>query len=422
MSDNAAAYDPQTTIRRHLRLAIVLIGFLVVGVGGLAAVTGISGAVMGPGRVVVASDVKTIQHPTGGVVTEIRVDDGGRVRAGDVLLALDPTIASANATIVGTAVDQLTARQARLEAERDSRPLRFPESLQSRSADPNVAGVMTDERRLYRLRAEARAGQKQQSLEEIRGFGDQAEAKRQQTDLIEQELVGVRKLYARELVPLTRLNALEREAAALRGDVAQLEASIAGARGRIIQIDQDARSDAGRELTDVQGRLAELTQRKVTADQEYSRILIRAPQDGVVDKLTVHTIGAVIAPGATILTIVPTQDKLGVEAKIRPSDVDRVKAGQTAMLRFSAFNLRSTPELKGSVDRVSAEVHAEDRTGATYYLAHVTIPPDQLARLGGLTLVPGMPVETFIQTGRRSMLSYLIKPLTDQFNRAFRED
>ena len=429
------SYDPHAAIRRNLRLSVAVLGFLVVGVGGLAATTGLSGAVIGTGQVTAASDVKKVQHPTGGVVAEIRVKDGSRVKAGDVLLTLDPTIVSANMNIVGGAVDELQARQVRLEAERDGRALRWPGDILAQRADPAVAAAMKDEARLYQLRLQARDGQKAQLREriaqlklEIAGYEDQSKAKQREIELIQQELIGVRKLYAQTLVPLTRLNSLERASVELNADVAQLKSSVAQANGKIaeiqlqtIQIDQDARSDAGNQLNDVENKLAELRQRKVTADDEYRRILIRAPQDGVVDRLNVHGPGAVIAPGEAILYIVPDRDRMEVEAKIRPTDVDKIKPGQTAMLRFSAFNLRSTPELKGQVDEVSADTHTEERTGAPFYVVRIEIPPAQLTRLGPLKLTPGMPVESFIQTERRTMLSYVLKPLSDQLSRAFRE-
>ena len=427
--------NPQAAIKRSLRLAMSLLLFLVVGMGGMAAFIHINGAVIAPGQVAVASEVKKVQHPTGGVVSEIRVQDGSRVRAGDILLSLDPTASEANASIVGSAVDQLTARQARLEAERDSRAIRFPPDLLARKSQPGVAGILGDEQRLYKLRADTRAGQRAQLGErqaqlrqEIDGYQQESDAKQKQIALIESELIGVRQLYVQKLVPLTRLNGLERDAVQLRGDVAQIAATVAEAKGKIseiqlqiIQIDQDARSQAGNELTDVQNRLSDLKQRKVAADQDYKRIVIRAPQSGVVDRLAIHTIGGVIAPGEAILYIVPDRDRLHVEAKIRTSDIDEVTKGQTASLRFSAFNMRTTPEIRGLVSDVSADAHTEERTGVSYYVATIDIPEDQLKRLKGLLLVPGMPVESFIQTRPRSMLSYVTKPLANQFRRSFRE-
>ena len=428
------AYDPQAAIKRTLRTAAVVLGALVLGAGGLAATTGVSGAVIAQGQVVVASDVKKVQHPTGGVVSAIRVADGMHVRAGDVLLELDPTVASADASIVGGAVDALAVRQARLEAERDARPLRWPPELLARRSDPAVAQAIKDETRLFQLRAAARQAQgsqlKERALQlkqEIDGFEGQAKAKQQEIVLVQQELTGVRKLYAQSLVTLSRLNALERSQVELNSDVAQLQSQTAEAKGRIaeiqlqiIQLAQDGRTDAGNQLNDVENRLAELRQRKVAADDQYRRITIKAPQDGVVDKLSVHAAGAVIAPGAEILDIVPDKDRLQVEAKIRTADVDKVKPGQTAMLRFSAFNVRTTPEIKAQVEHISADAHTEERTGAPYYLVRIAVPASETAR-NGMKLEPGMPVESFIQTERRSMLSYVLKPLTDQFRRAFRE-
>ena len=425
----ALPYDPQAAIKRTLRASLVVLALLVVGAGGLAASTGVSGAVIAQGQLVVASDVKKVQHPTGGVVADIRVKDGAHVRAGDVLLELDPTVASADASIVGGAVDALAARQARLEAERDARPLRWPADLDKRRKDPAVAAAVKDETRLYQLRLSARQGQEGQLRErvaqlkqEIDGFEGQAKAKQQEIVLVQQELTGVRKLYTQNLVTLSRLNALERAQVELDSDVAQLRSQTAEAKGKIaeiqlqiLQLGQEARTDAGNQLNDVENRLAELRQRKVAADDQYRRVLIKAPQDGVVDKLSVH------APGAEILDIVPDKDRLEVEAKIRTADVDKVKPGQTAMLRFSAFNTRSTPEVKGQVEHVSADAHSEERTGASYYLVRVAISASEVARLGDVKLEPGMPVESFIQTERRSMLSYLVKPLGDQFRRAFRE-
>ncbi|MGZ6015714.1 MAG: HlyD family type I secretion periplasmic adaptor subunit, partial [Phenylobacterium sp.] len=378
---------------------------------------------------------KKVQHPTGGVVKEIRVSDGSHVRQGDVLLALDPTQATANYAIVGTAVDELTTRQARLQAERDGQPLVWTREVLTRSSDPTVRYLMSEEKRLYDLHTQANKGQKdqlrqriEQLKQQIIGDADQIEAKEREIQLIGPELEGIRKLYNQQLVPLTRLNSLERASVELRGDIAQLNAASAEAKGRIaetelqiIQVDQNARSQAGNELTDVQNRLAELRQRKVTAEQEYSRVLIRAPQDGVVDKLAAHTVGGVISPGEPIMFIVPDKDILHVEAKIRPTDVDQVRQGEKAMMRFSAFNVRRTPEIAGEVDRVSAEVHTDERNGAAYYVVDITIPTKELAKLGGLKLVPGMPVESFIQTEKRTMLSYLTRPLLDQLKRAFRE-
>jgi HlyD family secretion protein len=212
------------------------------------------------------------------------------------------------------------------------------------------------------------------------------------------------------------------------GERGQLIASIAQSKGKtteielqILQIDQDMRTEVGKDLADIRGKYAELVERKVSAEDQLKRIDIRAPQTGMVHQLSVHTVGGVIGPAEQIMLIVPQADELDVEAKIQPQDIDQLGIGQPAVLRFSAFNQRSTPELNGTVSRVSADVSEDQKTGARYYTVRITVPQAEVARLGGLKLVPGMPVESFIQTSPRTVISYLIRPLHDQCTRAFRE-
>jgi HlyD family secretion protein len=428
--------DPVTTpplaaINRQLLIAAGLLIALVLTLGIMAASFGMAGAVIAQGQVAVQSSVKKIQHPTGGVVSEILVKDGTHVQAGDVLVSLDATAPGANVTIVSDAVSELAAKQARLEAERDSRDApRFAPS----GNDGAALRARSDEERLFKIHAAARSGEKAQLREriaqlheQIRSYEEGARAKKQQIALITTELAGVRQLYQQNLVPLARLNALERDAAQLNGDIAQLGAAAAEARGKIsetelqaIQVDQTGRADAGNQLGEVQNQLAELRQKKVTAQQDFRRVQIRAPLSGVVDHLTVHTIGGVIAPGEAIMVIVPDQAGLHVEAKIKPTDVDHVHVGQAATMRFSAFDQRTTPEMNGKVSHVSAEAEVDEKSGASFYIVNIEIPAAAVAK-AKLNLVPGMPVEAFIQTGQRSLLSFLTKPLMDQLMRAFRE-
>jgi HlyD family secretion protein len=424
------------SIRRHV-LAAMTIGFLVVGgLGGWATTTELSGAVVASGALVVDTNVKKVQHPTGGVVGELRVRDGMRVKGGDVVIRLDETITRANLAIVIKGIDELTARQARLEAERDDEnEVQFPSELLSRMDNPDVGRVANGERKLFDLRKSARAGQKSQLKErigqlreEILGLTEQAEAKKGEIDWIVTELEGVRQLWAKNLIPIMRLTQLEREAVRLKGERGQLMASTAQARGKIaetelqiIQIDQDLRSEVAKELREIQGKMAELVERKVTAEDQLMRTEIRAPQTGVVHQLNVHTVGGVITASEPAMLIVPESDDLTVEVKLPPQSIDQVQVGQPAVLRFSAFNQRTTPEINGSVVRVSGDIIQDQKSGATYYLVHIATPLEEIARLEGLKLLPGMPVEAFIQTGARTVLSYLIKPLHDQILKAFRE-
>jgi len=425
----------QRSIRSHLLGGLAVVALLAGGVGGLAATTELSGAVIAPGSLVVDSNVKKVQHPTGGVVGELRARDGDKVKAGDIVVRLDETITQANLAIVVKSLNELQSRLARLEAERDNvDTIVFPAELLARAGDPELARSMTGERNLFEFRKSARAGQKAQLREriaqlkeEIQGLTGQVAAKKRETELIGQELEGVRDLWRKNLVQIQRVTALERDAARLEGERGQLIASTAQAKGKIseielqiLQIDQDLRSEVAKDLREVQGKIAELVERKVAAEDQLKRIDIRAPQNGMVHQSTVHTVGGVITPGEAIMLIVPEADALTVEAKLAPQDIDQVRVGQTAALRFSAFSQRTTPELDGVVSRVSADLTTDQRTGAAYFVVRITLSDSEIARLGGLRLVPGMPVETFIRTGERTVLSYVMKPFTDQINRSFR--
>jgi HlyD family secretion protein len=425
----------QRSIRSHLLGGLAVVALLAGGVGGLAATTELSGAVIAPGSLVVDSNVKKVQHPTGGVVGELRARDGDKVKAGDIVVRLDETITQANLAIVVKSLNELQSRLARLEAERDNvDTVVFPAELLARAGDPELARSMTGERNLFEFRKSARAGQKAQLREriaqlkeEIQGLTGQVAAKKRETELIGQELEGVRDLWRKNLVQIQRVTALERDAARLEGERGQLIASTAQAKGKIseielqiLQIDQDLRSEVAKDLREVQGKIAELVERKVAAEDQLKRIDIRAPQNGMVHQSTVHTVGGVITPGEAIMLIVPEADALTVEAKLAPQDIDQVRVGQTAALRFSAFSQRTTPELDGVVSRVSADLTTDQRTGAAYYVVRITLSESELARLQGLRLVPGMPVEAFIRTGERTVLSYVMKPFTDQITRSFR--
>ncbi len=215
----------------------------------------------------------------------------------------------------------------------------------------------------------------------------------------------------------------------LEGERGQLVASIAQARGRmseiglqILQIDQDLRSEVARDLRDTQGKIAELVERKVAAADQLRRVDLRAPQDGIVHQLLTHTVGGVISPGEAVMLIVPEGDRLVVEARISPADIDHVRAQRTARLRFAAFNQRETPEVEGIVMTVSADVTTDPKTSSTYYVARIALNAEATRTLKDLRLVPGMPVEAFIETSPRTVLSFLTKPLTDQVRKTFREN
>jgi HlyD family secretion protein len=426
----------EASIRRHIVAGSILVVVLAVGLGGWASTAEISGALIAQGTVVVDSNVKKVQHPTGGVVGEVRVHDGDRVKAGDILIRLDETVTRANLSIVTKGLNELYARKARLAAERDSAAtMAIPRELAGSLDNPDVKDAMDSERKLFELRRTARLGQKDQLQqrisqlqEQITGLTAQREAKDKELGFIDQELSGVRDLWQRNLVQLNRLTSLERDEAKAQGERGQLISSVAEAKGRIseiqlqiLEIDQQFTSDVAKELRETDSKIGEAVERKVTAEDQLRRIDIRAPQDGVVFQSTASTVGGVITAGDQIMQIVPESDKLSVEVKVEPKDIDKVAFGQPVLLRFSAFNQRTTPELNGTVQRIAADTSNDQRTGQSYYVVRIDIDDGEVARLGSVRLTPGMPVETFIQTGERTLVSYLVKPLHDQLMRSFRE-
>lgn len=424
------------SIRLHLIVGLVIVSILTCGIGGWAATAQISGALIAPGQIVVDSNVKKVQHPTGGVVGEVRARDGDKVKAGDIVVRLDDTVTKASLAIVTKQLNGLWARAARLTAEQEGADhITFPPQIMDAMGDPEVKSLVDNEIKLFDVRSSGRAGQKAQLREriaqlkeEIGGLEAQENAKSREIDLIQKELVGVRDLFAKNLVQISRLTTLERDATRLEGDRAQFIAQKAQAKGKIaetelqiIQIDKDLSSEVSKDMREINDKIGEYVERKVTAEDQLRRIDIRAPQDGMVLQSTVHTVGGVITAGDAIMLIVPDTDTLSVEARVNPQDIDQLRIGQNTLLRLSAFNQRTTPELNGTISRISPDTTVDQRTGQSYYTIRVSIPPEEVARLGEVRLIPGMPVEAFVQTGDRTMLSYLAKPLSDQLMRAFRE-
>ncbi|RXG87946.1 HlyD family type I secretion periplasmic adaptor subunit [Bradyrhizobium zhanjiangense] len=432
----AAKKTVRDSIKFHLMLGLGIVLVLVVGLGGWASTVLISGALIAPGQIVVESNVKKVQHPTGGVVGEVRARDGDVVKAGDIVVRLDDTVTKANLAIVTKNLDAAQARAARLQAEqRGVDKIEFPQSLLERVDDPDVKVLLSAETKLFDVRVNGRTGQKAQLREritqlneEIAGLSAQEKAKDQEIALVQNELTGVRDLYDKRLVQISRLTQLERDSARLNGERAQYIASRAQAKGKItetelqiIQIDKDVVSEVSKDLRETNDKIGELIERKVAAEDQLRRVDIRAPQDGMVLQSTVHTVGGVVTAGDALMLIVPQADDLQVEAKVNPIDIDKLQIGQKTLLRLSAFNQRTTPELNGVVSRVSPDVTTDQRTGQSYYTIRVSMPAEEVARLGDVKMIPGMPVEAFVQTGDRTMLSYLMKPLHDQLMRAFRE-
>jgi HlyD family secretion protein len=339
--------------------------------------------------------------------------------------------------MVSKSLDELAARQNRLEAERDGlERISFTPALQGRLSEPELASLIHGERHLFETRREARAGQKAQLKEriaqlqeQIDGLKLQASAKGDEIQLILDELTGVEQLWRKNLVPITRVTALKREETRLRGERGQLISNVAQAKGKIsetalqiMQIDQDLRSEVSKELREVQAKTAELVERKVAAEDQLKRIDIRAPQDGYVHQSIVHTVGGVINAGEPLMLVVPEADDLSIEVKVSPQDIDQLRPGLETVLRLSAFNQRTTPELKGRISLIAADLVTDQRSGLQYYPVRVAFADGERERISTLKLVPGMPVEGLIQTGYRTVFSYLTKPVADNMAKAFREE
>lgn len=415
-----------------LALAVLVAGLVLWGTGAR-----ISGAVVAGGQVEVQQQRQIVQHPDGGVVARIAVSEGMTVAAGDLLIALDGTLLQSELAIVEGQYFEILARRGRLEAERDEAEAPdFPDELiQGAQAQPALASLIEGQMRLFRSRRETLrqslgqlATQSEQIGSEIAGIDAQMQALSRQGTLIGQELRDQRNLLDRGLAQASRVLALEREAARLEGELGALQAQRAAAQIRRTEIGiQRLRLGAARreqaetELRDLGYRELELAERRRALAERIARLEIRAPVAGVVHNMQVTTPRSVVRGAETLLYLVPQDRPLQIGARIATTNVDELQIGQAVSLRFSSLSARITPEITGRLERVSADALTDPATGAPYYRVEIAIPPDALALLEGVVLLPGMPVEIYIRTSERSPLAYLMKPLTVYFNRAFRE-
>ena len=429
--------DPSRSVKTYLTAALFLVVLLFGGVGGWAATANIVGAVFAQGELILEGRSHEVQHPDGGIIERVVVQDGDAVADGDILFVLDPTRLQASQAILSMQVAEHQARQARLRAERDGNDtIVFPEAL-TRSDDGDVRDLIRSEEALFEARHVFQDGQIAQlrqrivqTRDEIAGLEAQRRAKIGEIALIGEELEALDGLLEQGLVENSRLLALRRNAAQLNGEQGAFEAQIAQAEGQIseiemqiLQLDNDRRTEVLAELNETTSRLAELTEELADVTERMDRLIVRAPLGGIVHELALTSQGALVSAERTVLQIVPVQNLLIIEARIAPQDIDQVSIGSEATLRFSAFNQRTTPELKGTVTHLSADRSVDDQSGEVWYTARLFVPDDEIARLGeGLVPLPGMPVDVLIQTGERTVLSYIVKPITDHVARAFIEE
>jgi len=430
--------DQVRTSDRPERIAgLLLIVLLFGGFGVWSALAPIDSAAVAPGVLASESARKTIRHLDGGVVSQILVHEGDRVAKGEVLVRLDDTEASAQLEIVRGQYLSARAQEARLLAERDDLPeITFPEELLKAETDSRIREALTGERRVFAARKSALLGEQEvlqqrtdQLQEQIRGLESLVSTKTKRIQLYQEEIQGLKKLFSKGLGDKSRLREYERLSAEIEGERGQHQADIAGARMRIgetnIQIAQLKRkftSDVVTELRDVETKISDLRERMRALGQTLERTVIRSPVAGSVVASSVHPVGGVLRPGDHVLDIVPEDDSVIVEAKVQPTDVDRVSPGLEADLRLSAFNARTTPVVQGRVLTVSADSLVDESTRRPYYLARIKVTPEGMEKLKGRVLQPGMPVEAMIKTGERTFFEYLIRPVTDRLAQAFKEE
>ncbi|WP_299651577.1 HlyD family type I secretion periplasmic adaptor subunit [uncultured Tateyamaria sp.] len=421
----------------------VVIGFfglfgLLGGLVAWATMTEISGAVIASGRIEVDQNRQIVQHSTGGIVSEIAVQEGDSVAAGDLLIQLDVKQMQSSLAIVEGQLYEFMARRGRLEAERDEKDeITFEEDLIAVATTwPDVQELITGQENLFHARRESVARQTEQLAEraaqtrnQIKGIEAQERSLARQLELIEQELEAQESLFERGLVPASGVLALQRQQASLDGQIGELAASKAQSQQRITEIEIEVlrltsqqREEAITRLRDLRSRELELIEQRQALLTDIERMEIRAPVSGIVYNMRVQTMRSVVRAADPVLFLIPQDRPLVIAARVDPIHIDQIVTGQSVNLRFSALDQRTTPELVGEVALVSADAFEDENVGASFYRAEIVLNPGEIEKLNeGQVLVPGMPVEAFIRTADRSPLTYLIKPVADYFNRAFRE-
>jgi HlyD family secretion protein len=421
---------------KHLIIGVIALVILVGGFGTWSVMAQITGAVITTGQIEVDRNRQIVQHPDGGVVDEILVDEGDTVAVGDLLIRLDATVLQSELSVVEGQLFEILARGARLEAERDDLSALTFDPILLTSENPDVADLIAGQNRLFQARLETNrrsseqlTQQRAQIASQLVGIQSQQTALGTQRSLIAQELVDQQSLLDRGLAQASRVLGLQREEASLLGRVGELTAQSAQAAERMTEIEiqvlglsSTRREEAITQLRDLQYNELELSERHRTLTRQLDRLDIRAPVSGIVYGLQVFAPQSVILPADPVLFLIPQDRPLVIATQVQVIDVDQIYLGQDVTLRFSAFDQRRTPELKGKVTLISADAFQNENSGQSYYRAEVQLNEGEIDRLPvDMTLIPGMPVEAFVRTADRSPMGYLLKPLADYFTRAFRE-
>lgn len=423
--------------KRPLALGFIALAMLVLGIGAWSVKTNIAGAIVSSGIIEVESNRQIVQHPDGGVIEEILVDDGDVVEVDDILLRFDDKFLQSDLTVITEQLFEIMARKARLEAERDgAEVIKFGTALLNAGDDLVVAEIMAGQDSLFMARRDTLAReeallgeQKAQIIKQITGAEAQSLALNLQKNLIAEELADETLLFDKGLSEVSKVRDLMREAARIEGALGNLNANIAASRGQIAEIEIEVlslssrlREEAITTLRDLQYREIELRETQASLLETLQRLDVRAPSSGIIFGTQFHALRSVVRSAETILFIVPQDSPLIITTKIPTIHIDQVYIGQAASLHFSAFDLRTTPVIMGRVIKISPDVFADETTGESYYSAEIRPDSEELIKLDGLEVLPGMPVEAFLKTTDRTPLEYLVKPLADYFNKAFRSD
>ena len=423
-------------LRRHLLVAFAISLLIIGGLFGWAGFAEISSAVVASGSIVVEGNTKRVQHKEGGIVRDILVKEGDLVEAGETLIRLDDTLTQANLAIITKQLAELRVEAARLLAERDLKTkIEFPAISNSAFDQNTLVEIQRGHERLMASRQKSLDGRRSQLKEQIKqlqsqvdGYEVQREAKADEIRFMQEDIDTFEILREKDRVTKSALNSLKRQKAELQGEYGEIVSGLGQAKQAvsekqfaILQLEQDSQAEILEQYQQVQAKIAQLEEQEISARDQLKHIIIRAPQNGIIHQLAVHTIGAVITPGETVMMVVPRGDKLIVEAQVSPSQIDRLSPNQDARLKFPAFDHRTTPEINANLSVISADRITDQTTRQSYYLVRLSFDSQELSKLGDKTLIPGMPVEVYLQTGYRSVLSYLVKPMMDQIEHAMKE-
>ena len=438
MEDSQKSERPSSSNKQVITIGLAFVALIFLGLGAWAATAPLARAISAAAVLVVKGERKKVQHLEGGIVSNLFISEGDLVKEGQILLSLDPLQANANVERYYNQLDQLLAREARLAAElRGDEHITFSGPILNKSKNnPEFFEIIETEQQNFEARRQSFNGhinilnQRIEQLDiEIEGLEIQRAARLEQHKIFSDEIIGLRTLHEKGYFPRSKLLAAERAIVNLRGAAGQDTARIARAksaqgeaRNQIISVRQRFREEVVEDIGDVKGEINDLNERLLVAQDILKRVEIRAPRSGIVQGIRVHTIGGVVRPGDLLMEIAPQDDDLVVQAQISPVDADIIMVGQEAEIRLTALNVRTTPTIYGTVVSVSGDALTDSANQTKFFLSQIEISQSELVKLGDVKLSAGMPAEVLIQAGERTLLNYLVKPMSDALMRGLNEE